>query len=271
MTYSQNVTVNIADLKVNKASVPSGSPIDMGTNSSVNLKFRVDLTKLVDYTIGNATVYVRVYKSNGSFTEYDQVSVPQSTFTTSASKNYDFDLIAADIDFGNGNYIVATIQQDSQPFAEWQSAHRSIIKTPAFTLTSNTNTIPCGSTNAVTFTVNNVYNASGTLTYNWNVGSGWSPSGSFPTTSNTIQLTPTSFPPSQVTVVPVFNGVNQPQLTKTLTLSAFNPSYPITGSTSLCTTAVYSVNNLPAGIVVTSWSSSNTSIATSSAMVIKLR
>ena len=45
-------------------------------------------------------------------------------------------------------------------------------------------------------------------------------------------------------------------------MSGFDPAYPIIGANQLCSTATYSVNNLPAGTTVTSWSVSNSNIAT---------
>ena len=99
------------------------------------------------------------------------------------------------------------------------------------------------------------------MSYDWVVGSGWTPSGSFTTTSNIQQLTPTSFPPATVKVTPVLNGVNQPQKTATVTLSPFNPALSIEGPAETCTTATYSVALTP-GTSISSWTVTNTNIAT---------
>jgi hypothetical protein len=85
---------------------------------------------------------------------------------------------------------------------------------------------------------------------------------SFVTTTNSVTLTPFSYPPSNVIVTPVLDGVNQPQSTSTVSLSGFNPTfYEVVGQSSLCSSAIYTVSNLPSDIIVTSWCVSNTSVA----------
>ncbi len=105
VSFSQTVTVNIANLKVNNVTVPSGSPINLGTNSFVNVTFRVDLTKNANYSIGPAKVFIDVYNSSGGRTEKEITIVPESEFPTDSSKNYNFNIYASEIDFGNGNYL----------------------------------------------------------------------------------------------------------------------------------------------------------------------
>jgi hypothetical protein len=68
-SLSQNVTVSIENLKVDGVTLPNNSPIDLGTNSSVNITMRVDLSKAGSYTIGPATVYIDVFDSSGNRTE----------------------------------------------------------------------------------------------------------------------------------------------------------------------------------------------------------
>jgi hypothetical protein len=103
-----------------------------------------------------------------------------------------------------------------------------------------------------------VYNSPGTLSYNWQVGSGWNnssgnPVSSFVTTTNSVTLTPFSYPPSNVIVTPILDGVNQPQSTSTVSLSGFNPTfYEVVGQSSLCSSAIYTVSNLSSDIIVTS-------------------
>lgn len=112
--------------------------------------------------------------------------------------------------------------------------------------------------------MNNLYNSFGTLTYNWSV-SGWLkdgvPAGSFTTTTNSVTLVPSSYPPSSVYVWPVLNGVTQTQRYSALSLASFTSLASISGNNSLCTNATYSITGLQAGQTV-AWSLSDTNIAT---------
>jgi hypothetical protein len=258
VSFSQNITVSIENLKANNVTVPSSSPIDMGTNSSVNVTFRVDLEKLESYTIGPAKVWISVFNSSGNRTDHDIVPVTASEFITGASANFGFDILDSEIDFGNGNYLSATLKQDNQPGAEWESQHIPIIKTPAFELSKSSLSLPCGDISQRTFTVINGANLNG-VTYQWNVGNGWSGNVG---NGSSITLTPISGTvlPSDIFVIPIYNGENQPTLTCNVNRAAFSTSAVITGSSQLCNTATYAVNNLPSGTSVTAWSVSNTSI-----------
>tara|TARA_R110002096_G_scaffold433949_1_gene654218 strand:- start:6399 stop:7052 length:654 start_codon:yes stop_codon:yes gene_type:complete len=201
-SFSQNVTVNIANLKANNVTVPSGSTIDMGTNSSINVTFRVDLGKEANYSIGPAKVWISVFNSSGNRTDYYISDVPESQFITGASSPpYDFDILASQIDFGNGNYLVATLKQDNQPGAEWDSQQIPVIKAPAFQLTPSSLSLACGNTSQRTFTVTNSSNLNG-VTYQWNVGNGWSGNVG---NGNSITLTPNSgtLLPSNISVTPI--------------------------------------------------------------------
>jgi hypothetical protein len=131
--------------------------------------------------------------------------------------------------------------------------------------------IHCSNTTPVTFEVTNVHNSPGVLSYQWSIGSGWEYNGNavsnFTTSTNTVTLVPTSFPPSNVQVTPKLDGISVlPQLTSTISLASYNPSYTITGDNSLCDSATYAINGLPSGTTITSWSSSNATIATVSAI-----
>jgi len=141
---------------------------------------------------------------------------------------------------------------------------------PKFTISPTNVTIACGSTGE-TFIVTNENNSPGVLSYEWSIGSGWEYNGNavsnFTTSTNTVILVPTSFPPSNVQVTPKLDGNPVlPQLTATVSLAAYNPSYTIIGDDSLCDTATYAINGLPSGTTITSWESSDTAIATVSAI-----
>mgnify|MGYP005851828795 CR=1 FL=1 len=138
---------------------------------------------------------------------------------------------------------------------------------PSFSISPTSTTVSCGNNSPKTFTVipSNIPDGAN-VEYNWNVGSGWlqdgDPVSNFTTTSTSVTLVPVLFPPSNVNVTPVLDGENFPQLSSNISLSNFETDYLITGPSALCSFATYSVNNLPNGISVTSWSVSNSNIAT---------
>lgn len=263
ITYGQ-VTVSIEDIEVNDISISSNSSIDMGTNASVKVKFRVDLSKSSYLIIGNSNVWISVYKSTGERTDHYITSVPQSHFQSSVSKDYEFDIYAQEIDFLGGGYLSATLKQTEQPGAEWESSHISIIKTPTFNISPSSANIVCGDTSARTFSVTDVYNTSGTKTYKWQVGNSWLYNGSpapneITTNSNSITLIPNSYPPNNVKAATIFNGTQLPYSTSTITLTPIE-NRTIIGDFTVCSSETLSINNLNANETVT-WSSSNTSLA----------
>jgi Secretion system C-terminal sorting domain/PKD-like domain len=135
---------------------------------------------------------------------------------------------------------------------------------PQFTLTSNMNSINCGSTDAITFTVNNVKNSTGTLTYNWYVNNDWY--GSVSSNSNTITLKPifnNGKAPSNIKVVPVYKGVDQYPLVSNIILNSFVTNATIKENNLFCgtqVTNVFTIDKLPLDCKV-NWSSSNPAIA----------
>lgn len=254
------MTVSIENIKANNVTVPNGSPIDMGTNSSIYVTFRVDLTKPANYSIGPAKVFIDVYDSSGNRTEHYITNVPESAFPTSASNNYGFDILDSEIDFGNGNYLIATLKQDNQPGAEWDSQQIPIVKTPVFQLTPNPLNLNCGDLSPQTFTVTNSSNLS-FVTYQWNIGNGWSDNVD---NGNSITLTPTSgtILPSNISVTPIHNGQNLLTLTCNVNRASFSTSATIVGSNVLCATGIYTMSNLPSGVSIQSVISSNNNVAT---------
>lgn len=131
---------------------------------------------------------------------------------------------------------------------------------PVFTISPSTVSMTCGTVFTKTFTVSTTGTLVCPITYNWNLGSasnGWLYNGiaapaSFSTTTNSITLTsanPNTLP-SNVTVTPVLNGVNQPLLTSTLSFAPL-PLYIVSGDNIVCTTSGnYFVPSLPAGATV---------------------
>ena len=124
---------------------------------------------------------------------------------------------------------------------------------PTFTMPKST-TVSCNSSSPKTFTVTNVYNSPGNLSFNWNVGNGWNSTSSFTTTTNSITLTPTSFPPSNVKVTPILDGISYPQLTTKVSLSDLNVGQ-ISGNSQGCVNSnnTFSISNIPNNANVT-WS-----------------
>ncbi|WP_445736335.1 hypothetical protein [Mariniflexile sp.] len=261
VSFSQNVTVKIENLKANNVAVSNGSSINMGSDASINVTFRVDLTKLSSYTIGPAKVFIDVFNSSGNRTEKRTADVSVSQFITGTSANFGFDILASEIDFGNGNYLSATLKQNNQPGAEWESQHKTIIKTPSFQPTQNPLYLVCGNISAKTFTVTNSSNLNG-VTYQWNIGNGWSGNvGS----GSSITLTPNSgtILPSNISVTPIYNGQNQLPATFNVTRASFSVgSLSISGNNYVCASGIYTVDNIPSGASIQSVSSSNNNIAT---------
>jgi hypothetical protein len=105
-----------------------------------------------------------------------------------------------------------------------------IIETPPlFTISPISETISCGSTSSKIFTVNNLNNPQGTLSYDWNLGglnNGWYYQGgdappTFTTSNNSIELTPSPSATSlsNVSVTIKLNGSTVNTLTSEVSLS----------------------------------------------------
>lgn len=246
--------------------------IDFNLETTVRLQFQVSLTKLSNTIVNAGTI--QIYYQKSSTDSKMEVGAPYSipaspNFNTSFLASFDIELYANNFNISGG-----TLFAIYQPFGGSENrttCNYSIIKdeTPTFTLSTTPTSINCNSTSPVTFTVNNENNSSGILSYNWVIGSGWNFNGTtapanLPTTTNTLLLVPTVYPPSNVKVTPVLDGKSYSQLTSTVSLKDYKPSYSISGNNSTClssTPEVYSIANLPSDVIVT-WSSSNTAIAT---------
>lgn len=180
-----------------------------------------------------------------------RITIPYNIPINNSSININQNNIFAIYDTGIGSFI-------------WDSCKYAITK-PKLNINQGNIEIFCDNSSPKTFTVINVYNSPGDLSYNWEVGNGWerngNPVSNFTTTTNTVSLVPTTYPPSNVQVTPVLDGVSFPKLTTTVSLGSFNPSYAIQGENIICNNGVYSVNNLPSGTSVISWSTSDTNIA----------
>jgi hypothetical protein len=263
------------DVDIENMTYLNGTPIDDCTvidfedNTSVTVQFGVQMTKPSTQVVGTGNLRIFTKKSSSDFAvqRFTQI-VQEISWTNDETFGASLSItLSASVFNVSGGLFYA--EYESSGGVKYFSCDYSIEKdqVPTFTISPSTTSISCGSTSPETFSVTNVYNSPGTLSYNWQVGRGWNnssgnPVSSFVTTTNSVTLTPFSYPPSNVAVTPVLDGVNQPQLTSNVSLGGFNPTfYEVTGSNSLCSSAMYSVSNLPSDITVTSWDVSNTSVA----------
>ncbi|TLP79274.1 T9SS type A sorting domain-containing protein [Maribacter sp. ACAM166] len=164
-------------------------------------------------------------------------------------------LSAAQSSLGIGTFSLNNIISSSQHLQTIYIKKIQIFEVPpppTFTLTSNVNSIACGVTTPIVFTVNNVYNSPGTMTYQWGYP-GWS--GTVNTSMSSVSLTPNSSTtlPGTVTVTPSLNGVAQPTRTSVVSRSAFTSNASISGSSTVCSSSTYTMSGLLAGQSVTSW------------------
>jgi len=131
---------------------------------------------------------------------------------------------------------------------------------PSFSFSPKYLSLSCGDTSSRTFTVTPANIPSGaTVTYQWNY-TGWSLISST-ATSRTLQPSSGTVLPSNVSVTPYID--DEAQLSKTCFVSRapFSTSATITGSSVLCSTGTYTIDNLPSGVSIQSASSSNSNIA----------
>ena len=263
-TFSQLPTYYIKDVKVNGTSIPNNSPINFGSNTSVLVRFTVEFNKPNDLNIGAVVHVIGTNTINGFVQlitpEYFTLGIDNAGFSGVWEKT----LYASDYSYTGGNYLISKITQTSgqngNPPLIWESNQVVINRTTQFTLTPTTFNINCGDTNSKTFSVSNSGLPSGsTVAYTWNVGSGWS--GTYNSSMSSINLTPISFPPGNISVTPILNGVAQPTKNCVVTLAPLTNTVAISGSSTNCSSSSYSVTGLITGQTVT-WSSSNTAIAT---------
>ncbi|MBI1781710.1 MAG: T9SS type A sorting domain-containing protein [Sphingobacteriales bacterium] len=135
----------------------------------------------------------------------------------------------------------------------------------------------CGATNPVTFTINNNNNTTGITGYTWNVGTvpnGWLYNGS--AAPATIAVTSTTLSPltltpdcgkalSNVSAIVTANGNNY-NTTNSSTVSITQPSFSISGSSSLCSgSGSYSVTGMPCNASV-AWAAPPSNMANLSSL-----
>jgi len=265
-SISAQIEYKIKNVKVNGISIPDNSPIEFNGQPSVVVNFKVEFTKPADLYIGGVSHVIGTYNSLGQFLQLispEQFSLPSVT-NTGFSGTWEKTLYASDYTYDGGNYLVSILQQtDAMQNGRWESNRVYINRGPNFQLNYSTLSIPCGNIGSRTFTISNLSNSTGVISYNWNIGSGWS--GLVNSNMSSITLTPLNgnVLPSNVSVTPIYNGVTQATKTCVVSRAPFNTStLSITGNSYVCDTGIYSINNLPNSIVIQSVTSSNNNIAT---------
>lgn len=272
--FSQVITEINNMTYINGAPISNCGTIDFEANPTVRVQFTVDLDKPINQVVGDGFVYVYTKKTSSSYPQQEEIRSMPSNFwndntqTGRSTYTWSFDVEMNANNFNTTGGIFYALYKSSSDVEYATACNYSIIKdeVPTFTISPSNTSVTCDSASPKTFEVTNVYNSPGNLSFNWSVGSGWLYNGNavstFTTTTNTIQLTPYSYPPSNVSVTPVLDGVSYPVLTSNVSLAPYNPTNTIVGSTGACSTETYSISNLPNNVSVTSWVVSDTSIAT---------
>ena len=260
----QTPTLVISEVKVNNQLI-TNDIIDFGDAQSVVVKFKVQFTKPDYLEIGQVSYVAGTNKNNG----WSQLFTPQY-FTlglnnTGFSDLREYTIYASDYSVNSvNNYLSAIVQQTTGQTLTYTSNKIYIKRNPQFTLISNVNSVTCGSTTPVNFTMQNIDNVG--ITYHWHIGSGWLlPNGTpspetITSTINSLSLTPTSFPLSSINVTPIYNGNSLAVRSKTITLAPYSITASISGSSKICTSGNYSVAGLLSGETV-QWSLSSNTIA----------
>ena len=273
------VTVTLRNIRprLGGPTISQCGEINMGSNPSTRYSCDVYLEKPYQHAIGATILYI--YQENSATGNRSQLGfspIPSALFwgggTTPGIQTFNtpmsFTLNASSVNL-TGDKIVAVL--NSGTGIEYSSCkypiQRTISTTPVFSLYPSSKTISCGATATATFSVRNVNNSPGTVAYRWNVGSGWATTAGVPvngvltTNSNTLALVPNSYPLSNISVLPILNGVYQSTLQCQISMSPFYSTGRIIGSTALCSGgSVYTMNGLLSNETVT-WTISDPMVA----------
>ncbi|MCF6223438.1 MAG: T9SS type A sorting domain-containing protein [Flavobacteriaceae bacterium] len=281
-SYSQAITTELINVTYinnpqNAPNISNCGEIDLITTPDTEISFKVKLTKSTNddyYTQGDIEIFIKSHYNDpgtGSRILIEPVLITDwevnDNKKTATITIGNLKLPSFFFNYSNGILFARYQSVDDNPSTYYKSCNYDVVKNPRFTLNYPTLTIPCSSSNPVTFEVTNVHNHPGNLSYQWSVGSGWLYNGntapsSITTSTNTITLTPNGNPLGNVSVVPKLNGTSYPTLTSTVSLAPYNPTNTIVGGATACSSGqTYSISNLPSNVNVTSWSISNASIA----------
>ncbi|TCN59460.1 T9SS C-terminal target domain-containing protein [Flavobacterium circumlabens] len=267
------------NVSVNNSPIENCATIALGNNPTVTVSFTLRVTKPSSSTDVGSTAQFKIFlKKNSSATpvELNGILVNNSAFSggTTWEGTFSQTISASSIEVTGSNFYGEYSHSSGNSPAKTCIYKITKNPSPTFEISPTSQFIYCDSNSHYIFTVNNVYNSPGTLSYTWYVGYGWSRNGipvpggtGFTTTENYIDLKPTDYTtvPSPVQVVPILNGVSQPHKTCSTARSGFSPTLlTIAGSPAICyqsASEVYDIPNLYNGLTV-NWSSSNNSVAT---------
>lgn len=263
-TYGQ-VQVTINDVMVNsQTTVTNCNTIDFGTTTNNTLSFYFTLKKPLTMSVGHSKLKVMLRPYPTSEYMLTEINILPDYWSDYNNESRFDGTITANVSASSVAVSGSSVYLEFESYSniKYSSCQYPIIKTPVptFTLSSSVNSIDCGTSTPVAFTVTNVHNSPGYWEYLWNVGSGWNMSGMFTTTTNTISLTPVSYPLGQVKVTPIRNNHYYSQLSKSIGLNSFNAVISFQQGESIsCSSGGVYIFNL-SGVesnYTTNWSVSN--------------
>lgn len=261
------ITPYLQEVTVNNEPIYNCSLIHFGNNTTLNLSFKIKITKTSNIDVGNyATFRLYILRNSDSTPQLlNQIMISNANYWNNGTlweQNFNQTIHRDDIDV-NGSilYGVYEVSDNIKP----KTCEYPLEKTPppSFSFSPTSLSIPCGDIISRTFKVTPANIPIGaTVTYQWSVGAGWS--GTYDTSMSSIILTPSANSPlGNISVVPKINGVSQATKSCTVTRPAFTTTATISGAPTFCSipsTSTYTINAGTGNTV--SWSSSNTSIAT---------
>lgn len=241
--YSYKITINAARIMSQQAGANVLLRLDLNNEGSGN-NIQCNGTGIIDAN------------SSGDLRQSLQI-------TSASFSDYIFDYTS--LSAAESYLMIAAIPPAGSVYQTILIRKITIVETapaPAFTITSSSSSISCGSTTPITFTATGSNIPSGAaLSYSWNLGAtpnGWlyngnpAPQTISTGTTNTLTLTPVcGATQSSVSATATVNSTNYNTNTSTVSVTA--PSLTIQGSTSFCSgTSVYSlVGTIPCNATVT--------------------
>ncbi|WMX12504.1 T9SS type A sorting domain-containing protein [Aureispira sp. CCB-E] len=274
------VTVKLRNISPTSggATISECGEIDLGSSSTSTYHCEVYMEKPFNHALGDTDLYIYIENSFGIRFQVENKWILGSSFIGSISPQvssimFPFTLQAST--FSTGDKLIAVLK--TLTGVEYRSCEYTLKKgatstppsTPSFSLSPTSKTITCGTTSSVSFSVTETNNVSGSVSYEWNVGSGWATTAGVPvsglitTTSRTLTLVPNTYPLSNISVVPIFKGNRQRSLHCQVSISPFTSTARIVGNSAVCSAsnAVYTMTGLQNGETV-NWTVSNPSLVT---------
>lgn len=273
-SYSQ-FTVKISNMKYDNSPISNCERIDFKSSNNHSLSFNVIVEKPYDPLNTNsindnniAGDIEIILGALGTLKTKEKTDIDSSNWVIDTANslmraNIPYNILINNSEINiNQNNIFAIYESNSQQIKE---SCKYALTRPKFSNNQDNITISCNNNSPKTFTITNVNSSPGNLSFNWEVGNGWerngNPVSNFTTTTNSISLTPTAFPPSDVKVTPVLDGVSYPKLTTTVSLSQLTVG-EISGNSQSCINSnnTFSISYIPNNANVT-WSLTPSNIA----------